>query len=92
MGLTYFARKYIWWQAPETAVMSPHRIIAQVMNIGTFDDAQALLGRVGEADFKQALREARPGEFSERSWHYWHLVLGVTQLDTIPPMPLRRFG
>jgi hypothetical protein len=92
MDLTYFARKYIWWQARESAVASPHRVVAQVMNIGTFDDVQALLRQVGEAEFKQALREARPGEFSERSWHYWHLVLGVTQPDRIPPMPLRRFG
>jgi hypothetical protein len=92
MDLSYFARKYIWWQTPETPVASPHRVIAQVMNIGTFDDAQALLRQVGEAEFKETLREARPGEFSERSWHYWHLVLGVTQPDTIPPMPVRRFG
>jgi hypothetical protein len=92
MDLAYFARKYIWWQAPEAAVASPHRVITQVMNIGTFDDAQALLREVGEAEFKQALREARPGEFSERSWHHWHLVLGVTQLDAIPPLPLRQFG
>jgi hypothetical protein len=92
MDLTYFARKYIWWQAPEAAVASPHRVITQVMNIGTFDDAQALLREVGEAEFKRALREARPGEFSERSWHHWHLVLGVTPLDTIPPIPTRQFG
>jgi hypothetical protein len=39
----YFAHKYIWWQTPESAVTSPHRIIAQVMNLGTFEDAQALL-------------------------------------------------
>jgi hypothetical protein len=92
MDLTYYARKYIWWEAPENAVTTPHRIIAQVMNLGTFEDAQALLRAVGEAEFRQALIAARPGEFSERSWHYWHLVLGVTQLDAIPPMPVRRFG
>jgi hypothetical protein len=92
MDLTYFAGKYIWWQATEDAIMSPHRVISQVMNLGTFEDAQALLREVGEAELKLALREARPGEFSERSWHYWHLVLGLTQLDTIPPMPVRRFG
>ena len=61
MDLTHFARKYIWWQAPETAVTSPHSVIAQVMNIGTFEDARALLQQVGEAEFKQALREALPG-------------------------------
>jgi len=92
MDLSYFARKYIWWQAPDTAIRSPHRIISQVMNLGTFEDVQALLQEVGETQFKQTLREARPGEFSERSWHYWHLVLGVTQPDAIPPMPVRRFG
>jgi hypothetical protein len=92
MDLTYFARKYIWWQAPDTAIRSPHRVISQVMNLGTFEDVQALLQEVGEAEFKQTLREGRPGEFSERSWHYWHLVLGVAQPDTIPPMPVRRFG
>jgi hypothetical protein len=47
MDLTYFARKYIWWQTPESAVASPHRIIARVMNLGTFEDAQALLRTVG---------------------------------------------
>jgi hypothetical protein len=92
MDLTYFARKYIWWQPSEAAITSPHRVIAQVMNIGTFEDARALLRQVGKAAFTIALRDARPGEFSERSWHYWHLVLGVTRIDSIPPMPVRRFG
>jgi hypothetical protein len=92
MDLMYFACKYIWWQAPDTAITNPHRVISQAMNLGTFEDVQALLQEVGEAEFKQTLREARPGEFSERSWNYWHLVLGVTQPDTIPPMPVRRFG
>lgn len=92
MDLTYFARKYIWWQTPGGANTTPHRIISQVMNLGTFEDARSLLHEVGEAEFKKALRDARPGEFSERSWHYWHLVLGVTQLNEIPPLPVRRWG
>ncbi len=92
MDLTNFARKYVWWQEPECAVTDPHRVIAQVMDIGTFEDVRALLERVGPAEFEAALRDARPGEFSERSWHYWHLVLGVTQLDSIPPLPIRHLG
>ncbi len=92
MDLTYFARKYIWWQTPEGTNTSPHRIISQVMNLGTFEDAQSLLNEVGESEFKKALRDALPGEFSERSWHYWHLVLGVTPLNAIPPLPVRRLG
>lgn len=92
MDLLYFARKYIWWQAPEAAIADRHRIIAQVMNLGTFEDVKALRQQVGESEYKQALREARPGEFSERSWHYWHLILGLAQPHTVPPVPVRRFG
>jgi len=91
MDLTYFARKYIWWQTPDSAVANPRRIFAQVMNIGTFEDAQALLEFAGKAELRQVLQDAHPGEFSDRSWHYWHLVLGVARLDAIPPLPIRRF-
>lgn len=92
MDLLYFAHKYIWWQPAETVVKDRHRVIAQVMNLGTFEDVQALRKQIGDAEFKQALQEARPGEFSERSWHYWHLILGVARLDAVPSMPARRFS
>lgn len=92
MDLTYFARKYIWWQTPDSAAVNARRIFAQVMNIGTFEDAQALLKQAGEAELRRVLHEARPGEFSDRSWHYWHLVLGEARLDAIPPLPVRRFA
>jgi hypothetical protein len=91
MDLLYFARKYIWWQAPEAAVAEPHRVIAQVMNLGTFEDVRALRQQASDAEFRRVLREARPGEFSERSWHYWHLILGESMPQAIPPMPVRRF-
>jgi hypothetical protein len=91
MDLTQFARKYIWWQQPEASI-EPRRVIAQVMNLGTFEDVVALRRLVGDAQFSSALREARPGEFSERSWHYWHLVLGIATLHEIPPLPVRRFA
>lgn len=92
MNLLYFARKYIWWRPPEVTVKDRHRVIAQVMNLGTFEDVQALRQQVGEMEFKQVLREARPGEFSERSWNYWHLILGLSQPHAVPPLPVRRFA
>ncbi|HET6628712.1 MAG TPA: hypothetical protein VFG91_02940 [Woeseiaceae bacterium] len=92
MDLLYFARKYIWWEPPEIAVQDRHRVIAQVMNLGTFEDARSLLRQAGEMELKQALREARPGEFSARSWNYWHLILGVSPLQAVPPLPVRRFA
>jgi len=92
MDLGFFARKYIWWQTPDSALSSPQRIIAQVMNLGTFEDVMALRALAGDDEFKHVLRNARPGEFSERSWHYWHLILGIAPLDDIPPMPIRRYA
>ncbi len=68
MDLAYFAGKYIWWQALEIAVKDPHRVIAQVMNLGTFEDVRALRQLTGDIDLSQALREARPGEFTARAW------------------------
>jgi hypothetical protein len=92
MELTPFARKYIWWQPTEVASLEPRRVIAQVMNLGTFEDVMALRQLVGNAELSRALKEARPGEFSDRSWHYWHLVLGIAPLSDIPPLPVRRLA
>jgi hypothetical protein len=92
MDLSYFASKYIWWQPPDVAVKDRHRVIAQVMNLGTFEDVQALRRQTGEKELKEVLRQAHPGEFSERSWNYWHLILGLSDLDAVPPLPVRQFA
>ncbi len=36
--LAALARKYIWWKTPQEATRQPERIIAQVMDIGDYDD------------------------------------------------------
>jgi hypothetical protein len=92
MDLAPLARKYIWWQSPETALRDRHRVIAQVMNLGTYPDVQGLRAALGDDELRRVLREARAGEFSERSWHYWHLVLELARLHSIPPMPTRKLA
>lgn len=92
MDLSQLARKYIWWWPPGAPVADPHRVIAQVMDIGTFEDVQQLRRLVGDEELKRALREARPGEFSERSWWYWHLVLDMANVDSVPPLPVRKLS
>lgn len=62
------------------------------MNIGDYDDVQALLAAVGEAAFKQAIAQAEAGQFNERSWAYWHYRLGLAQPGQVPPMPGRHFA
>jgi hypothetical protein len=86
------AARYIWWETPDEAMLRPARVIAQVMDIGDLDDVHELLGSIGAKRFREVLRDAEPGWFNERSWHYWHYSLGLCQpSETVPPMPTRRF-
>ena len=41
-SLKPFAERYVWWMTADEAVEMPDRVFAQVMNIGDFDDTQAL--------------------------------------------------
>jgi hypothetical protein len=37
-----FATRYVWWKTAEEALQYPERLVAQVMNIGSFEDLQRL--------------------------------------------------
>lgn len=88
--LRLWATKYIWWRAPDEALIHPDRIVAQIMNIGDYDDVQALLKLVDEEYLKTLLQRAEAGQFNERSWAYWHYRLGVSELGKVPALPQRR--
>ena len=90
-SLKPFASKYIWWKTPEEAVVMPERVIAQVMNIGDYSDVQALASQVGDEVLREVLTHAEAGQFNERSWAYWHYRLGLSSVDHVPAMPVRRF-
>jgi hypothetical protein len=90
-SLKPFASKYIWWKTPEDAVAMPERVIAQVMNIGDYADVQALASQVGDEALREVLIHAEAGQFSERSWAYWHYRLGLSGVDEVPALPVRRF-
>lgn len=85
-----FARRYIWWLSPEEAMVFPARVVAQVMNIGVFQDAARLTEAVGEDGLRAVLRQAEAGQFNARSWHYWHYRLGLAEPGQVPPLPVRR--
>ena len=91
-SLKPFASKYIWWKTPEEAVVMPERVIAQVMNIGDYSDVQALASQVGDKVLRDVLTHAEAGQFNERSWAYWHYRLGLSSVDHVPAMPVRRFA
>ena len=84
-----FASKYIWWKTPEEAMTMLERVIAQVMNIGDYSDVQSLVSQVGDEVLREVLTHAEAGQFNERSWAYWHYRLDLSDVDQVPPLPVR---
>ena len=64
----------------------PH-FLAMLMTYGTLEDTRWLLSNYPPEELRDALRQAPPGIFNGRSWHYWHLKLG---LEPVRPLPKRR--
>lgn len=89
--LRQWAAKYIWWKTPDEAMRWPMRVIAQVMNLGEYDDVLQLIEEFGPDVLRQVLGDAEAGMFTPRSWHYWHYRLGlVAPGDQVPALPIRR--
>lgn len=86
-----WAAKYIWWKTPDEAMRWPMRIIAQVMNLGEYDDVLRLIDVFGPDVLRQVLKDAEAGMFTSRSWHYWHYRLGLAAPgDQVPALPTRK--
>ena len=90
--LKRLASSYVWWKTPDEALAMPQRVIAQVMNIGDYADVQALAHQAGDESLRDVLAHAEAGQFSARSWAYWHYRLGIAKLGGVPALPARRFA
>lgn len=90
--LRRLAARYVWWKSPEQAMQFPDRVVAQVMNIGDWNDLAEMIDSIGEDYLREVLRHAEAGQLNERSWHYWHYRLGLAQYGVlpVPPMPVRK--
>ena len=88
--LSHLAKRYVWWLPPEEALEYPQRVIASVMDMGTFEDIHELVSLVGEESLRQTLKDAEAGQFRPRSWSYWQYILNGLADNTLPPMPVRR--
>ncbi len=82
------AVKYVWWETPEWACKHPYVFLANLMNLGFWEDWCLARQIFGDQFLREVLLNAPPGYFSNRSWDYWHLKLGF---DKIPPLPKRKF-
>ena len=83
-------RKYVWWAPIGDEPHSEERIIAQAMNLGTFDDIRRL-ERTLECDrLAEVMLQAAPGWFNDRSWEFWRGRLSVALGKPMPEEPPRR--
>lgn len=81
------ARRYLWW---EPVGDNPHafaRMVAQIMNLGTYEDIRRLEAKIDEGTLVAVMAQAQAGWFSERSWEFWR---GRLSADTLPAVPPRR--
>jgi hypothetical protein len=86
------AKKYVWWKTPQESLAKPQRIIAQVMDLGEFEDVKEMAETLGDDQMRHAILHAEPGQFSERSWEYWHYRLGLAEPEKVPHLPRRVFA
>jgi hypothetical protein len=85
-----FGRKYIWWKPVGSQPHSEDRIIAQTMNLGTWDDILLLEQTVGKFRLVEIMLRAEPGWLSDRSWEFWRGRLSFATGAAIPDKAPRR--
>jgi hypothetical protein len=80
--------RYIWWR--DRVAPSEDRIIAQVMNLGTYEDMRRLESLVDAEELAGVMVRAQAGWISPRSWNFWRGRLRRKCSAQIPPSPPRR--
>ena len=83
-------RKYVWWAPVGEQPHAQERIIAQVMNLGTYDDIRRLEDTAGLERLAEIMLNAAPGWLSDRSWEFWRGRLSVALGKEMPAEPPRR--
>ncbi len=86
--LAEFASRYIWWRDEHPP--SDDRVIAQVMNLGTYDDIRRLEACYEPDELRGVMLRAAPGWIGERSWDLWRGRLAFAGAGPIPEIPPRR--
>ena len=85
-----FQRKYLWWEPVGREPHSAQRILAQAMDLATFDDIRRLEETLGFERLAEVMLHAEPGWFSARSWEFWRGRLSLALGKEIPEEAPRR--
>jgi hypothetical protein len=81
-----YCKLLIWWKSPNE--VDDQELLRKIMNLGTWEMWQWAWKHFDKKSFVDCLEDARYGDFSKGSWHYWHLRLSISP---IPPIPRNRF-
>lgn len=87
--LTTVASRAIWFEPPAKALSDPIRFLTYAMTYGTHEDMKVVRQYVSDEELREALDQAPPGIFDDRSWAYWNVMLG--RYPT-PPLPERQLS
>lgn len=83
-------RKYLWWRPIDGQLFSQDRVVAQVMNLGTYEDIIRLEVVLGQGRLVEVMLHAEPGWFSDRSWEFWRGRLSFATGAVLPEKAPRR--
>ena len=83
-------RKFFWWEPVGAEPRSDARILAQAMDLASFDDVLRLEATLGPYRLVGAMLSAEPGWISERSWEFWRGRLARATGRAIADAPPRR--
>lgn len=81
------ARRLVWWEQDSKKVPTDY-LLRKIMELGTWEMIVFARKTFGEAAMKEAFMKAQPGDFSPRSWTYWHIMFDIRPER---PMPKRKF-
>jgi hypothetical protein len=79
------ANRVIWFEPPEQALQNAARFMAYAFRYATHQDMKLLRSALADEDLMEALENAPPGIIDQRSWSYWHAILGK-----FPAPPMRK--
>lgn len=88
--LSDLERKYFWWEPVGSQTRTPHRILAQAMDLASFDEMRRLEETAGLDTLIATMLHAEPGWLSDRSWELWRGRLSFATGRAIPEEPPRR--
>ncbi len=91
--IAYLAKRYFWWSAADENGHSLPRMIAQIMQLGSYDDILSLEGITDRDVLADVMRNSAAGWFDDRSWDFWRGRLSHSDSGDIPELrPKRTFA